>query len=952
MKKQNSLTDGVICIRGAKVHNLKNIDVDIPRHQLTVITGLSGSGKSSLAFDTILAEGQRRYIDTFSAYARSFISNGKSNRPDVESIEGLSPVVAIDQKTTSNNPRSTVGTVTEIYDFLRLLYARVATPHSYISGKAMQRYSQEEVISYIIENYKSRKVNILAPIVIDRKGHYRELFEQYRKKGFLQVFIDGKIEDLAPGMKVNRYQKHYIAVVIDKMNIEGTNLSRITEAVQLAFKVSDGIVDIHDRDSLELTHLSRKLMDVENGISYPDPTPADFSFNTPRGYCPHCKGLGHIYDADPDKLFPNKEVSIKQGGIAPLGKFKKNVIFETISQILEKYDHISLDTPIEQIPPECIEELLYGEEGDEQKQNNDFLGVAAYIASLANEEDAPTDIQRWAKQYMSYVVCPTCKGSRLNTIATHYKLGGHNIHQLCSLDIDQLRNTTQHLLCELSPNQQKVGSEILKEISQRLTFLIDIGLGYLNLNRSTGSLSGGEAQRIRLATQIGTGLVEVLYILDEPGIGLHQRDNRKLIDSLHKLRDAQNTILVVEHDRDMMLSADYIIDMGPGAGRLGGHIVFAGTPSELSQGNSLTTDYLTNKRCIPMPPQTRAIVPENAITLWGAKGNNLRGVDISIPLGTFVCVTGVSGSGKSSLINGTLVPILMQKLYHSKQEPLPYSNIEGTEKIDKVVVVDQSPLGRTLRSNPATYTGLFTEIRSLYTQIPESKARGYKPGRFSFNVKGGRCENCAGNGYKKISMNYLPDVIIPCEECSGKRYNRETLEVRYKGKSIADVLDMTINQAAEFFEHIPSMYKKLKTLQHVGLGYIKLGQSSSTLSGGENQRIKLASELARKDTGNTFYILDEPTTGLHFEDIRVLLSLVNELIEKGNTVLIIEHNLDVIKSADYIIDMGPDGGRNGGEVVFTGTVQEMIQPNNTYRGYTAQYLREEIAHSFDPKTTE
>lgn len=946
MKKDSTKSlQSAIAIRGARVHNLKNIDVDIPRHKLTVVTGLSGSGKSSLAFDTILAEGQRRYIDTFSAYARSFINNGKSDRPDVDSIEGLSPVVAIDQKTTSNNPRSTVGTVTEVYDFLRLLFARVSTPYSYISGKEMVRYTQEQIFEYIKQNYADTAIDLLAPIVVDRKGHYQELFEQYRKKGYLQVYVDGEVRELVPGMRLSRYQKHYIAVLIDKLTVKEQNDQRLKDALQLALRVGDGMLDIRERKTSQIKHLSRRLMDADNGLAYPDPTPADFSFNTPRGYCTRCKGLGRINNIDSEKLFPNRNLSIKEGAIAPLGRYKKKLIFDILEQILENHNS-SINTPIKDLSEETIEEILWGGENSPTINDAPFVGIASYIASMVEEEDATKEIKEWAEQYMSLTPCPVCNGARLNKIALSYKIGGYNIHDLCILDIEQLQDVVQRELPQSIPeSRQKVAEEILKEILVRLSFLVNIGLGYLNLNRNTGTLSGGEAQRIRLATQIGTGLVEVLYILDEPGIGLHQRDNRKLINSLHTLRDAQNTILVVEHDRDMMLSADYIIDMGPGAGRMGGHVVFAGTPQELKYGTSLTTDYLTNKRTIPLPSMRRTVSSDNFLIIRGASGNNLQTIDVAIPLGVFVCVTGVSGSGKSSLINGTLAPILFQKIYKSQQEPLPYVEVEGMESIDKIVVVDQSPLGRTPRSNPATYTGLFAEIRNLFATTPESRARGYKPGRFSFNVKGGRCEDCSGNGYKTITMNYLPDVTVSCEECQGKRYNRETLEVRYKGKSISDVLDMTINQAVDFFEHIPSLARKLKTLQHVGLGYIKLGQPSTTLSGGESQRVKLAGELAKRDTGKTFYILDEPTTGLHFEDIRILLHLVNELVDKGNTVLIIEHNLDVIKCADYIIDMGPEGGRKGGQIIFAGTPDEMLLPKNLERSFTAIYLKEEVQRS-------
>lgn len=932
--------DGAIEIKGARVHNLKNIDVKIPRHKLTVITGLSGSGKSTLAFDTIFAEGQRRYMDTFSPYARSFIGGGQSERPNVEQIEGLSPVVAIDQKTTGKNPRSTVGTITEISDFLRVLFARAATPYSYISGKPMVRYSRDQVVELIQNKYQGQAIEILAPVVIDRKGHYRELFAYLMRKGYLSVYVDGAMQPLVPNMIVNRFYRHYISVLIDKCTVKSEDSHRLLEAVTLAFKEGDGLVDIRLKSTGEVKHLSHRLMDPDHGISYPDPSPADFSFNSPRGYCPRCRGLGEVHDIDLDAVIPNRSLSIKDGGIVPIGKAKKNRLFGEIERILTQ-NGLELSTPIEQIPSEVIEDILWGEEEREELvQESPFRGIASYLLTLQEDDNLSSENRKWIDTFLALKTCPDCGGSRLNAIARSYRLGEYNIVDLGRMDIDELQQKIELLPQSLSDYQQSIAKEVLKEVNTRLQFLIDVGLGYLSLDRSSASLSGGEAQRIRLATQIGTGLVEVLYILDEPGIGLHQKDNRKLIQSLLNLRDSENSIIVVEHDRDMMLSSDYIVDMGPGAGRMGGNVVFAGTPQEILLHHSLTASYLKSEKYIPLPARYRPSA-EKQVVIHEAQGNNLKKVTLSIPLKVFVCVTGVSGSGKSTLINDTLVPIISQKLYRSHRQPLPFASIEGLEYIDKLAVVDQSPLGRTPRSNPATYTGLFTEIRNLFAITPESKARGYKPGRFSFNVKGGRCEECKGNGEKTISMNFLPDVHIPCEECQGKRYTRETLEIRYKGKSIADVLDMTINQATEFFEAIPSIHKKLHILQRVGLGYIKLGQSSTTLSGGENQRVKLATELAKRDTGNTLYVLDEPTTGLHFEDIQMLLNLINELVDRGNSVWIIEHNLDVIKSADYIIDMGPDSGRNGGEVIFAGTPSQMVEAMPS-KSYTATFLKEEM----------
>lgn len=941
---------GAIEVHGARVHNLKNIDVSLPRHKLTVVTGLSGSGKSSLAFDTLLAEGQRRYLDTFSSYARSFIGGG-GGRPDVDEIVGLSPVVAIEQKSASTNPRSTVGTVTEIYDYLRILYARVGTPYSYLTGKEMVRYTEEQVVEHIMEQYADEGIYILAPVVVDRKGHYRELFEQMRRRGFLHAYIDGEVCELTPGMRLNRFSIHYVSVVVDKCSVRESNKQRITEAVSIAMKLGEGVIDVMRRDSTEIQHLSKRLMDPESGIAYPDASPADFSFNSPRGYCKRCKGLGRVGVLDIDKVVADPKVSIREGAIVPIGRYKKrSLLFTSIEEILKEHG-CTIDTPFEKIPAEAVEQIFFGVDSDEEEDEGEahftFAGVSQYVRELAEDDDATASMRSWAEEFLTEQTCPECHGRRLNPIALSYKLSGYNIADLTELDLDRLVERLREIEGQLTKNQQKVAHEVIKEILLRVNFLLDVGLYYLTLARPSASLSGGESQRIRLATQIGTGLVEVLYILDEPGIGLHQRDNRMLIDALKKLRDAQNTVLVVEHDRDMMLAADYLIDMGPGAGRLGGHATYQGPPSAIGDTHTLTCDYLTNRLAIPLPAAYRQPTDDAWLRLKGCTGNNLKNVDVSIPLGLFVCVTGVSGSGKSSLINGTLVPIISQHLYRSKQAPLPYASVEGLELIDKIAFVDQSPLGRTPRSNPATYTGLFSEIRNLFVKVPESRARGYKPGRFSFNVKGGRCEECKGNGYKTISMNFLPDVTIPCDVCRGKRYNRETLEVRYKGKSIAEVLDMTFNQAVEFFEHIPALYRKLSTLQRVGLGYVKLGQPSTTLSGGESQRVKLATELSKRDTGRTLYVLDEPTTGLHFEDIRVLLKLVNELVDRGNTVLIIEHNLDVIKSADYLIDMGLEGGRNGGEVIFAGSPQEMAQCSDT-QSYTAHYLKEEMQRT--PKT--
>ncbi len=929
---------------GARVHNLKNIDARIPRHSLSVITGLSGSGKSSLAFDTLYAEGQRRYIETFSAYARNFLDN--LERPDVDKITGLSPVISIEQKTTNKNPRSTVGTVTEIYDFLRLLFARAGTAYSYVSGEKMVKYTEEKVVDLILERYEGHKVYLLAPLVRSRKGHYRELFESVRKKGFLTVRIDGELKEVVSGMKVDRYKNHDIEVVVDKLAVQEKDRERLEKSVRATMQQGQGLIQVLDNATNEARYYSKLLMDPVSGISYREPAPNNFSFNSAQGACPKCKGLGYISVIDREKVVPNPKLSIRDGGLAPLGKYRNALIFWEIEALLLKYD-CTLKTPIEEIPDEAMDDIFNGTTerlhipGSIMHTTDDhyvdFDGLVKYIRQMADAEMTAA-AQKWAEQFSREAVCPTCHGQRLNQEALSYRIDGKNISELSHMDISQLYEWLEGVEERLDTRNASIAHEICKELRTRLKFLLNVGLDYLSLSRATMTLSGGESQRIRLATQIGSQLVNVLYILDEPSIGLHQRDNVRLIDSLKELRDIGNTVVVVEHDKDMMLAADYIVDMGPHAGRLGGEVVYQGTPKEMLHRNTMTADYLNGQRAIEIPAKRRK-GNGNTLRLIGAKGNNLKGVKVDFPLGTLICVTGVSGSGKSTLINDTLLPILSQHFYRSLRNPLEYEKLEGIDNVDKVVAVDQSPLGRTPRSNPATYTGVFSDIRNLFVELPEAKMRGYKPGRFSFNVKGGRCETCKGNGYKTIEMNFLPDVYVPCEECHGKRYNRETLEVRYKGKSIADVLDMTINNAVEFFENVPTILHKIKVLQDVGLGYIKLGQSSTTLSGGESQRVKLATELSKRDTGQTIYILDEPTTGLHFEDIRVLLDVLNRLVERGNTVIVIEHNLDIIKAADYLIDMGPDGGRGGGVVVATGTPEKVVKQG---KGYTAKFLKEEL----------
>ena len=944
MSDKKHVETGLISVLGARVHNLKNIDVDIPRNKLTVITGMSGSGKSSLAFDTIFAEGQRRYVETFSAYARNFLGN--MERPDVDKISGLSPVISIEQKTTNKNPRSTVGTTTEIYDFFRLLYARAGEAYSYLSGEKMVKYTEEQILDLILTRYAGKKTYLLAPVVRSRKGHYKELFEQIRKKGYLNVRVDGELREIFHGMKLDRYKNHNIEVVIDKLVVSATDERRLKDSLRIAMKQGDGLVVVLDAETNEARHFSKRLMCPVTGLSYGEPAPHNFSFNSPHGACHKCKGLGEVNLLDMEKIVPDSSQNIYQGGIAPLGKYKNALIFWQIEAICDKYG-VNVKTPIRDIPEEAMDEILNGTDERLQIKNeslgnsNYFLtyeGVSKYIL-MQQESEASASAQKWAGQFIKMSACPECNGQRLNKEALHYKIAGKNIADISGLDISELSEWVDSLHNKLSSKQQQIATEILKEIRSRLNFMLDVGLDYLSMNRASASLSGGESQRIRLATQIGSQLVNVLYILDEPSIGLHQRDNVRLINSLKQLRDTGNSVVVVEHDKDMMLEADYVIDMGPKAGRLGGEVVFAGTPAEMLQANTLTAAYLNGLQEIAVPAERRK-GNGKFITIHGARGNNLKKVDATFPLGTMICVTGVSGSGKSSLINRTLQPILSQHFYRSLEDPLPYDSIDGIEHVDKVVNVDQSPIGRSPRSNPATYTGVFSDIRSLFVDLPEAKIRGYKPGRFSFNVSGGRCETCKGNGYKTIEMNFLPDVLVPCEECHGKRYNRETLEVRFRGKSIADILDMTINMAVEFFENIPSILYKIKVLQDVGLGYIKLGQPSTTLSGGESQRVKLATELAKRDTGKTLYVLDEPTTGLHFEDIRVLLGVLNKLVDKGNTIIVIEHNLDVIKSADYIIDMGPEGGRRGGQLLFAGTPEAMIQQE--INSFTAPFLKEEL----------
>lgn len=936
--------DEKINVWGARVHNLKNINVEIPRNSLTVVTGLSGSGKSSLAFDTIYAEGQRRYIETFSAYARNFL--GGMERPDVDKITGLSPVISIEQKTTNKNPRSTVGTTTEIYDYLRLLYARAGIAYSYATGEEMVKYTEEDVLKMIHTKYDGKKIFILAPLVRNRKGHYRELFESMRKKGYLYIRVDGDVKEIVRGMKTDRYKNHNIEVVIDKLQVQDKDDERLKKSVAAAMKQGDGLLMIMEKDTNEAKYYSKRLMCPTTGISYGDPAPNKFSFNSPEGACPRCKGLGYVNEIDINKVMPDTGLSIKQGGIIPLGKYKNQMIFWQIEAILEKYEY-NLNTPIKDIQEEAMNEILYGSLEPVRIRKElvhtssdyfvEFDGIIKYLHNVIENDDSASG-QKWADQFQTVCQCPECHGQRLNRESLSYKIWDKNISEVANLDISELKEWLTEAKKHLNEKQAKIASEIIKEIITRIDFMLEVGLDYLSLNRQSATLSGGESQRIRLATQIGSQLVNVLYILDEPSIGLHQRDNDRLIKSLKELRDLGNTVIVVEHDKDMMLNADYIVDIGPKAGRKGGEVVFQGTPAEMLKQHTMTSQYLNGEMKIEVPAERRK-GNGKSIILRGASGNNLKNVDVEFPLGKLIVVTGVSGSGKSTLINETLQPILSQHFYRSLKKPMPYKSIEGIEFIDKVVNVDQSPLGRTPRSNPATYTGVFSDIRSLFVNLPEAKIRGYKPGRFSFNVKGGRCEACGGNGYKTIEMRFLPDIMVPCEVCHGKRYNRETLEVRYKGKSIADVLDMTINQAVEFFENIPDILRKIKTIQDVGLGYIKLGQPSTTLSGGESQRVKLATELSKRDTGKTLYILDEPTTGLHFEDIRILMNVLQKLVDRGNTVIIIEHNLDVIKLADYIIDMGPEGGRNGGTVLSTGTPEEVAESE---KGFTPPFLKKEL----------
>ncbi len=933
---------GSVDVFGARVHNLKNIDVSIPHGSLTVVTGLSGCGKSSLAFDTIFAEGQRRYIETFSAYARNMLGN--LERPDVDKITGLSPVISIEQKTVNKNPRSTIGTTTEIYDFFRLLYARLGEARSYISGLPMVKYSKDKIVDLIAEKYDGKKIYVLAPLVKNRKGHYKELFENLRKKGYLNVRIDGELRELSYGLKLDRYRNHSVELVVDRLKVKAEDLQRLRQTVDDSLKQGDRQLMVMDIETGDVRHYSQQLMDPESGISYPEPAPHSFSFNSPQGACRRCKGLGYVNIVDRAKIIPDDSKSIHEGGITPLGKYKNSLVFWQIEAICRMHG-TDIKKPIGDLPEEAMEEILGGTDVKLDLRNETlstsrydvpYEGLVKYI-EMQQSLDAGAEANKWSGQFFSRTVCPECLGNRLNKVSLHYFIDGKSIADVANMDLSDLYEWTDGLEDRVDPQRRKVAEEVLKEIRSRLGFLLDVGLHYLSLNRSSSSLSGGESQRIRLATQIGSQLVNVLYILDEPSIGLHQRDNVRLIESLKKLRDIGNTIIVVEHDKDIMEHADYIVDIGPGAGRKGGQVVFQGTPKAMLEAKTLTSDYISGRKMIEIPKQRRE-GNGKTLEIKGASGHNLKNVDLKLPLGKFICVTGVSGSGKSSLINGTLHPILSKHIYRSIAEPLPYREVSGLENIDKVVTVDQSPLGKSPRSNPATYTGVFADIRKLFVSLPDAKLRGYKPGRFSFNVAGGRCETCKGNGYRTIEMNFLPDVLVPCEECHGKRYNRETLEVRFKGKSIADVLDMTVNQAVEFFENVPAILKKIKVLQEIGLGYIKLGQPSSTLSGGENQRVKLATELAKKDTGKTLFILDEPTTGLHFEDIRVLLGVIKKITDRGNTMVVIEHNLDVIKSADYIIDLGPEGGREGGRIIAEGTPEEVASLDTN----TALFLRAEL----------